>query len=101
MPMERMTISMNESDIDIFERNRADMRMSKSAYIRYLIAEHENALPAELKYKNLIQKLSELNTSVKELMLTEKISDVDKVHLFEDVNKITELCRTLCQAGTK
>ena len=53
MAMERFTVSMNEADVDLFERKRCDMGMTKSAYIRYLIAEHENKVPPFLKYKEL------------------------------------------------
>lgn len=95
MAMERFTVSMNESDIDLFERKRAEMEMSKSAYIRFLIAEHENRVPVFLKNKELIEKIAELNTSINELVLTDRINDVEKIHICEDMKTINTLMKGL------
>jgi len=93
--MERFTISMNSSDIDLFERKRADLGMSKSAFIRLLIAEYDNKVPAFIKHKELIKALSEINTSLKELLISEKVTDVDKITIYEKIETTNKLLEKL------
>lgn len=88
--MVRMCVTLSENDLENFERGRSSTGMNKSSYIRLLIAEHERRVPAFWKNKELIEKLSDLNTSVKELILTEKINDADKLLILEKINKLTE-----------
>ena len=95
MSMERFTFTMRDSDIDLFERFRTDLGMNKSAFLRFLIAEHADRVPPVLKYKDVISQFSALNTSVKALILTEKITDVDKLHLFEEIKQTNEYLKKL------
>ena len=85
MAMEKMTITMTSEDLDLFERGRCDMgeNMSKSAYVRLLIAEHEQRVPSFIRYKEIISGISELNTLVKELALSENVDDVYKMQILE------------------
>lgn len=87
MPMERITVTMSESDVDNFERERAKQGMSKSAFIRFLIAEHENTVPSFLRNREIINVVSELNNSVKTLLLQNTLSDVDKLKVYEEIKK--------------
>ena len=61
MAMSRMTISLSEADIENFEAGRDNAGMSKSAFLRLLIAEHEDRVPYFIKYKDVIDKFSDLN----------------------------------------
>lgn len=90
MAMEKFTVSMYETDVDLFELKRAELGMSKSAFIRLLLAEHDNRVPPFMKYKELINSISELNTSVKELLLLESMTDIDKLHLIEQIKILNE-----------
>lgn len=87
MPMERFTVTMFENDVDNFERERAKQGMSKSAFIRFLIAEHENTVPSFLRNREIINVVSELNNSVKTLLLQNNLSDVDKLKVYEEIKK--------------
>ena len=91
MPMERFTVSMSETDIDLFERKRADMGMTKSAFIRFLIAEHDEKVPSFIKNKEVIEKMAELNTLMKEMIISDKLSEVEKLHLFEQIKRTNEI----------
>lgn len=93
--MERFTISMNSSDIDLFERKRADVGMSKSAFIRLLIAEHEHKVPTFIQHKELIKALSEINTSLKELLISDNIEDVEKIIIYEKIDNTNKLVEEL------
>ena len=95
MKTERFYISAYEEDIDLFERTRTDLGMAKAAFIRYLLAEHYNQMPNFIKHKELISKISELNTSIKELMLSDSIDDINKIHIYEKMNEINLLIQKL------
>lgn len=94
--MERFTVTMYEEDIDYFERERTDLGyrlgesqgLTKSAFIRFLLHEHKETTPNFIKHKELIAQISNLNTSIKELILSDKINDVEKLHMYEKLNEI-------------
>jgi len=100
--MERFKISMYEEDIDYFERERSDLgyalgnsALTKSAFIRLLLEEHKNQTPQFIKNKEIISSISELNTSLKELILKDKLSDDDKLYIFEKMNQIELLIKKI------
>jgi hypothetical protein len=93
--MERFTVSMNSGDIDLFERKRADLGMSKSAFIRLLIAEHENRTPYFIQYKDIIKILSNINTKLDVIILNEKISTTDKLILDEKINTLNNTIKQM------
>lgn len=88
MSTERFSISLDEKDIDLFERSRTDINMSRQAFFRLLLAEHHNNVPTSLKYRKIIESFSELNTSIKTLILTDKIEDVSKIYILEKMEEI-------------
>lgn len=77
--MERFCISMSEEDIEKFELGRSATGMSKSAYVRLLIAEHENKVPGFIKYKEIIEKLSSIELELQSLSVKETLSPEDRV----------------------
>ena len=89
--MERITISMNSSDIDFFERKRAELGMNKSAFVRLLIANYENNIPSFIVNKELIAAFSDVSSSIKALLISNKISSTDKMILYEKINKLNEI----------
>lgn len=90
MAMEKTSITMTSEDLDLFERGRCDIseKMSKSAYVRLLIAEHEQRVPSFIRYKEIIAGVSELNTLVKELILSENTDEVFKMQILERMSDI-------------
>ena len=95
MAMEKITITMSSEDIDIFERGRSECGMSKSAYTRLLIAEHEQRVPPFIKYKEIILEISKLNTYIKEMLFSEKTDDGFKLYMVEQMKEIKELLSSL------
>ncbi len=86
--MERFSITMNSTDIDLFERYRSELGLTKSAFIRYLIAEHKNGVPDFLAFKEVIKQMAELNTYMKEFIINENFETNDKLLLFEKINTL-------------
>lgn len=103
MAMERFTVTMSERDIDNFEKERGKLGMNKSAFIRFLIAEHEKKIPSFLKNKEIIKESSELNTLLRSLILKESLTDVEKLEIFEKIDglncNIKKLCDTMARSG--
>lgn len=93
MAMERMMVTVSESDIDDFERGRASEGMSKSAYIRLLIAEHEDRVPEFIYNKEIIAKMAQIDNDVKQLILREVVSDRDKLILLEEIRDLKEMLK--------
>lgn len=90
-------ISMPAEYVDLFERGRTDANMTKSAYIRLLISEHENRTPDFWKNKDLISAMSDLNNKIKFLLLSGKLSDQEILHLHEKMDELNGLLRKKLQ----
>ena len=86
--MKYFSIVMSDEDIENFENGRLREKMSKSAYVRYLIAEHERTLPPVYKYKEIIALLSSIDNSVRQILLNEKFEISDRMALYEKFEKV-------------
>lgn len=93
MAMQRMTITMAESDIDDFERGRSAEGMTKSAYIRLLIAEHENRVPEFIYNKEIIARMAQIDTDIKQLILQDIATDREKLILFESIRDLKSIMK--------
>lgn len=86
--MERFCITMSESDVDKFEAGRNAVGMNKSAYVRLLIAEHEGSVPGFIKYKEIIEKLSEIELDLKTLVLKDSLTAEEKLKVYTRINEV-------------
>lgn len=94
MAVEKKSLSMNEEDWDLLDRGRSQYgRMPRSMYVRLLLAEHENKTPSFIQYKEVIRAISELNNSIKALVLKDTISDAGKLQIIEHMEEIKKLMR--------
>lgn len=97
MGMLRFTVTLSEYDMDVFEAGRTKENMSKSAYLRLLIAEHENKVPYFIVLKDVIAMFSSLNNSIKNFCLHESFSDEDKLFLIEHFNEVSANLALTCE----
>lgn len=88
MAMNRFMVSMSDEDIESFEIGREAENMSKSAYIRLLIAEHENRVPGFIKYKDIIKGFADLNNNIKEIVVKKSFDDSTKLMLLEKIDEL-------------
>ncbi|MDO4966129.1 MAG: hypothetical protein Q4E51_05415 [Lachnospiraceae bacterium] len=88
MAMNRFMVSMSDEDIECFEAGREAEKMSKSAYIRLLIAEHENRVPGFIKYKEIINSFANLNNNIKEIVVQKSFDDSTKLMLLEKIDEL-------------
>lgn len=94
MAVEKKSLSMNEEDWDLLDRGRSQYGgMPRSMYVRLLLAEHENKTPSFIQYKEVIRAISELNNSIKVLVLKGTISDAGKLQIIEHMEEIKKLMR--------
>lgn len=99
--MERFTVTMNSEDIDLFERRRAELGFSKSAFIRYLIAAHENNIPDFIQHKELIKQMAELNTHMREIVINNQIDTTQKIIISEKIEALNTDVKTLIKNCAK
>lgn len=86
----RVFLSFNQNDYERFEKTRKDLGLKPSAYVRYLMDSKELSTPVFIKYRELIDKMSSIDTSVRALVSTDELLDADRRELFtllEDLNK--------------
>ena len=93
MPMGRIWVTMPENEIELFERKCAESGMTKSAFIRLLLAEHDNNVPSPIKYKEVITELSDINTTMKEILISENFNTDIKILLDEKIKNLTKVVR--------
>lgn len=86
--MEQFHISLSSDDIDYFERVRSDLGMSKSAFVRLLIASYKEEIPKFFKYKEIINNQSDLNNLLKQFILDKNFSTEDKIYLKEKIDEL-------------
>jgi len=86
MSVSRIKISLSDEDLDLLERKSTDMGMTKSSYVKYLMLEHENKVPDVYKYKDLIAILSDINTTMNEILIS-KSFDISKQLFLETMIK--------------
>lgn len=99
--MERFTVTMNESDIDLFERRRGELEMSKSAFLRYLIFINENKEPPFIKYKEIIAAMGDINSKMNEILININIRAEDKLYLNEKINSVRTLVNEYVKGRNK
>lgn len=84
--MKKLSLNLNDSDYERYERDRG--KALKNDFLLYLLTEHENGLPGDVKYKELITVLSDTDADIKRLCLREDIGPDDKLKLFEELKDI-------------
>lgn len=92
--MKRLCITVSDADAELLQNECSESGMTKSAYIRMLVAEHKDRVPYFYKYRDIIEKLSELNVSIKELLITEDGDDAEKLRIYENFKEIQELFKS-------
>ncbi len=88
--MKRMHISLPDSDYELLERRCKKHNISKSSYIKLLIAEHENTVPAEIKYSSIISEINNVEILLHRLILSDKVSEHDKLLIYEKINQLKD-----------
>ncbi len=97
--MKRIHISLPESYAELLELWCKNKRISKSSFIRLLIAEHENTVPVEIKYQELIKEINGIQVILYRLILSDKLTENDKLLLYEKLNHLkNELRANLAQS---
>lgn len=89
--MKRYNLSMPDSEAEIFEQLALDNSMSKSSFLRILIASYLNNTPDFIANKEIIKLESDIITLLKSFLLQNKISDSDKLYLYEKLNSLENL----------
>lgn len=91
MSLVKQNFCLAEEDLQVFERERKKMGLNKSAYMRYLIRHAGGNVPYFIHYRDLLQQVSELNSSVKELLAKDMMTDAEKLAVQTELGDILRL----------
>lgn len=86
-------ISLDDEILDLFERTRTDMSMTKSNLVAFLLREHHDQIPSSIKYKEIISEMSEINLYLKSIGLNETWTPEEKKRIFERVDDLEQLIK--------
>ena len=86
--MKHYSIVMSDDDIETFENGVLNSNMSKSAYIRFLIAEHEHTLTVFYKYREIISRLSNIENQMNQIVLNNDFDEKNRLTLFEKIDDL-------------
>lgn len=89
----RLNMYVAEEDVAILDMRRAELGMSRSEFVRYMIRNQKRIVPVSIKEKELVQVLSDIDTHLKAIALKENLSVEDRLHLYSEIDEIKKLIR--------
>ena len=87
----RLNMYVAESDVEILDLRRAELGMSRSEFVRYMIRNQKRIVPVSIKEKELIRVLSDIDTHLKVIALKEILSVEDRLFLYSEIDEIKNL----------
>lgn len=87
----RLNMYVAESDVEILDLRRAELGMSRSEFVRYMIRNQKRIVPVSIKEKELIRVLSDIDTHLKVIALKEILSAEDRLFLYSEIDEIKNL----------
>ena len=87
----RLNMCVAESDVEILDLRRAELGMSRSEFVRYMIRNQKRIVPVSIKEKELIRVLSDIDTHLKVIALKEILSVEDRLFLYSEIDEIKNL----------
>lgn len=87
----RLNMYVAESDVEILDFRRAELGMSRSEFVRYMIRNQKRIVPVSIKEKELIRVLSDIDTHLKVIALKEILSVEDRLFLYSEIDEIKNL----------
>ena len=93
----RLFLSLSEEDVTRLDMLRSDLGMNRSQYIRYVISGRDMVLTPSIKYKDLIERFSEIELDLKVIALKNTMGLEDKLSTEIAIKEIKAL---LSKKGT-
>lgn len=89
----RLNMYVDASDVVTLDLRRAELGMSRSEFVRYLIRNQKRIVPVSIKEKELVRVLSDIDTHLKVIALKENLSVEDRLYLYSEIDEIKNLIR--------
>lgn len=93
----RLFLSLSEEDILKLDKLRAELGMNRSQYIRYVLSGQRKVINPSIKYRELVNKLAELELCLRVIALKDTISLQEKLEISMGIK---ELKKILDEKGT-
>lgn len=87
--MKRLFLSISERDLSKLDSDRKILKMNRSQYIRYLLSNY--SIPDVVTKADEIEKISEIDLSLRVLALKEDLNEHDRLKLFSEIKDLKEL----------
>lgn len=91
--MARMYITISDDLLEDFDRACAEHGMTRTNMFLLIFKSYIDELPMSLRDKQLIEILSEVNVTTKEVLISESLDYEKRMFLTESVKKITSLIK--------
>ena len=89
----RLNMYVDASDVVTLDLRRAELGMSRSEFVRYMIRNQKRIVPVSIKEKELVRVLSDIDTHLKAIALKENLSVEDRLYLYSEIDEIKNLIR--------
>lgn len=94
-----MSISLRQSEIKKYDELRLELGMSRSEYLRYLMSGKKKILNPSISYKEMINKLSEIDLSLRTIVLRQDLSEEDVLKIYAEIDEIKDLIKKNLTSG--
>ncbi len=84
----RLFLSLPEDDVKRLDVLRGELGMNRSEYMRYLLSGQKKQIPASIKQKDLVQKLSQIDLHLRTIALKEGVDSSDILYVHESLKDI-------------
>lgn len=87
----RLFLSLSEEDVSKLDFLRSELGMNRSEYIRYVIAGQRKILNPSIRYKEMIERLSSIDLSMRTIALKEEVSAGDTLAIYSELKELKAL----------
>lgn len=84
----RLFLSLSEEDVERLDMLRTEIGMNRSQYIRYVISGQNKLLSPSIKYKEMIDRLSHIDLSLRVLALKDGVSEEDILMIYSEIREM-------------
>ena len=87
----RLFLSLSDEELALFENARKQLGMTRSRYVRYLIAGQKEMRPFSIRYREFVQKIADIERDMKVLAMKDELSDLERLQILTALSDIKQL----------
>lgn len=87
----RLFLSLSEEEVNKLDLLREELGMNRSQYIRYVLSGQHKILTPSIKYKELVERLAQIDLDLRVIALKDTISPEETLAIFCEIRKLRSL----------